>query len=1695
MTAFTASITSALSSDNPFDVIKTTAIAAGATFLTVVVPQFVSGIATIGLAAAASTAGISLLIGVLVTAGAILVGLGVQYLANLKSENEKWVDQAKKIKDAEDAARSLASEQKQAAQESQKQVESAEQLKERFTELNEKSVLTNSEQEEYNELVDEIRKNLPEIITYYNEITGELRVQESLWESILDKQRKQVEIDTRVAFSTAAAASSLNKTVDYNAQISEIADITGIGENLLANLTERINKYQENPFYETDYILKDVNDWEKLAGVLGVEYKGIESLGNSNLGQGYTGLDHYINASYELQREFLSQLVDNTSNLNEFLKQYDNSLSDIISNGAIEAGKTAAESYASIKGEELSTGEQLIREYYGSKTGAAQKNIEILLGITTLENGTTDLGDGITLTDALGGDSAGPSSDNAFETWSKINQKSARDREIGGKQADILKEFYGTDKITTGQLVDTWKKIYGAQAAEVWAELNSDEAGQIQIIETLFGYLQNQKINEQVDKAIAFANEDFYDELNNKLTQAYESGVTKEELDALITYLSQKANVSKEDAKSIIADIQQTYDEAWESFKAYGFDKLFPDSLSSDQMSSLTSFADSIEDELGKGSDVSGIMTSFVNAAKEIGLETDDIITAISAFDWTKLDISNMVELQDNFSETMKAALEDSFNQEEVDTLWRNFFAASEEFNLINVRITSEGSLDVLEDTINEKITGIYEAYSGVSSYISEQVEKGFIDPLNKSKITEKIQDMGLNADDYFSTDSRGNIVFLYEKLAKDSKDLIQNKDVIIQQTKQEIEAGIEELEQQQQTLLYLANQIDGQNEFTNAIYDSAKAEAILQSYMRGDYDESKKISENIEKLKNDTKNSGSIAQELRDQAENYQIEIDKLNERLKNLDTEFTDRIALMNAHNRATDEAIAKGQEAAESAKEDADKYTDALKKVEDAQKKVADAQKKLNEALYGEEYYNDKLDAMYNYTTALEQVQRELDKTKEKFNDFAVENIEEETANYADALKKQTSIYLAERKIWEQSNQEYLKQLATGIPEELKNLNELDENHGITTDISGFYYTDSITGMLALDYDAINNSKIPDEMKDLIEETVKSYNDGIKKIQSIDDTLEKQEKEIDDYKKKILNEYVKIEDEVINILKEKYKEEVDANKEKNEAMAEADSEYLDALEDAINKQRELRERQNAWEDLVQKEKKASLIARDTSGANQVELNELNKEIEEDRQKLLDDTVDSILDNLKEMYDLQKEQREEQITLLEEQLDEEAIIHEAVATISGWNSTEDIAAWMIENNEDLANISDAKFEQKMSEWEDYYNKVNLFENFDRSALSEAIEADSSMINQVLLETSQDQINAASEAAGSAAEKTAQNIESAKETLKDAIDNLNDAVNELAKIEQKKLEEEYNNQHNYDDNYNNINNVDRSGYKNIVANRSEEISKGISLNDLNDNYKNNIQERANEISKNVSKNFLDKISYSPSQNKFYDYDTQTKKQTELSNVDLSLLLKRDPEKIFKALTEANGDSYVKAGKYYADNNMDYSSPINNLSDGSRFRVLLNQKDKEYLYFKTDATAKTLKELGYEVETLNKFMVGLVPFPTYAPSWNKYASGGLVNYTGPAWVDGTPQKPESFLSSEDTKRIGNAAKLLAALPALNYEPSSNSFSQIVGDTTIEVNINIESISDELDLENALDRMKKEIIDAAKPQGSSVILRK
>lgn len=82
-----------------------------------------------------------------------------------------------------------------------------------------------------------------------------------------------------------------------------------------------------------------------------------------------------------------------------------------------------------------------------------------------------------------------------------------------------------------------------------------------------------------------------------------------------------------------------------------------------------------------------------------------------------------------------------------------------------------------------------------------------------------------------------------------------------------------------------------------------------------------------------------------------------------------------------------------------------------------------------------------------------------------------------------------------------------------------------------------------------------------------------------------------------------------------------------------------------------------------------------------------------------------------------------------------------------------------------------------------------------------------------------------------------------------------------------------------------------------------------------------------------------------------------------------------------------------------------------------------------------------------------------------------YAQGGIVDYTGPAWVDGSTSKPEAFLSAYQTEQIGALASALDTSGVSSVSESSNvSFGTI--------SFNVASMSSTEDGKKALDAFVK-----------------
>ena len=88
-----------------------------------------------------------------------------------------------------------------------------------------------------------------------------------------------------------------------------------------------------------------------------------------------------------------------------------------------------------------------------------------------------------------------------------------------------------------------------------------------------------------------------------------------------------------------------------------------------------------------------------------------------------------------------------------------------------------------------------------------------------------------------------------------------------------------------------------------------------------------------------------------------------------------------------------------------------------------------------------------------------------------------------------------------------------------------------------------------------------------------------------------------------------------------------------------------------------------------------------------------------------------------------------------------------------------------------------------------------------------------------------------------------------------------------------------------------------------------------------------------------------------------------------------------------------------------------------------------------------------------------------------------FKTGGIADFTGPAWLDGTPSKPELVLNAQDTKNFLALKDVLRG--AMNSIGSVKGSSY--GDMTYEININVDHINNDYDVDRIAERVKKNIV--------------
>lgn len=1518
-----------------------------------------------GLNAGLAATGIGL---VIVAIGAVIGAITLGIIGLVKWAQEKNKSLSDQIAEAEtklEEIEDLQRERDEDAKSKKATADSTQDMIDRYDELSVKITKTTEEQEEWNQLIADINEQFPEIVSSYDEANNKISIQRDMWQEISDLQKESAKDAQKTASITTGASIGLKRRIaQLELQEQNESRAEELGLDPVGGISKR-SYLQNNVGYQVD-----AAEAQRLIETLELNTEDIQKafgVDTSNYAEaGEEWLDFY-----EMLKDENSEGWDNVYLQLEHIKE-DNET----------ANKRQLEYYDELEKQNISSYLQ---------AGGTDKNIADFIASGAKSQKNSGRYSDFILTD-----------DDFGKAWSSLDKEK--------------KEILNTLNIT----VENWK--------DVSKDLQEDEDWQAEYAaaaetynEELIATLASGKLTSNVEELITqymteytSMSQEELERLEDKLNSEI-LGMDEEAQGTMSTALAEYRDKHEEERQGYVDNLSDILEKDAEYFEKWTIDE-------------LEAFNNKIQDAINNFGGAGG--TQYIKDLQDNvfkGIDQTKINQALGAINWSNATALNWDEFREESIEQLK-----EIGIKGAEAFFDDWAEQEKRWGNITLSIQNEEDFEKFMQDVDDTIDKISGARADIAE-LSSKVAKG--EKLNLDDYdayAKKIEEMGLKVEDYLKIDSNGNIIANAEKLKTIYSDAYDEQIKLVKaqldglaedqkNRKSQIdlihEANLAEIDSNE----YIQEQIKNENELLAIDYErlslKAKEEhnyALANEYTRQAWETRRKglaSEEEITKKRNEMRNKEN--KRYREQTIQLNEEEKARREELIKKLAELENRkVADMKMYLDAYEEGLEQDTEAAEELTEANDKLAESMEKVADAQEKVNEALEKikkkeqdvidkteeLNKILYGDELHKNKLDAMYNYSTALDAITTRTSRAKSSLESYnGKEDVSALMQTYMQGTHAEVVNRSAQNEVIAASIRNYEQVLSSKLAREISSMNAAHGSH-MSTNISDYVYKNG--DVTAVNFQALNAAQLPDEISDYVEECVETINNLQKQIDDNTEAIKQKEKEIRDMRKNALQRRVNLEKEVAEVLKKQAEDEVKTQKDKYDALKDADDDYLNALEQAINKERELRERNKEWNDLATKEKKLSLMQRDTSGANAKEVMNLEQDVQDTRENLLDKTIDDIIKGMKEMYELQQESREKELEYQEAMMESTEWIKQATAIIDGWTTSDEMVTWFIQHATDEYTEGSAAVQELMRmSWEDTGNQMVADSEILSQDMSDLAVATHEEISQTVIETSEtltEQADFSLQSIVASAEdaiaKGEQALEDAIREVQNARDDYREAIKELEEAE-------------------------------AAARQAEEDAR-------------RAQQNAEE------------------QRAAYGAGAWTDDTSSASTNAV-------PSDSSIAAAESDIVRKVTAGILDPDQGIEALAKLG-----------LNYRKKTRTYYNYGAGRNETVFTG-EIE--------------------KYASGGLVDYTGPAWVDGTPDDPEAFLSAEDTKRIGQAAELLASLPFFGGGSINNSVNN--GDSLIEVHINIENISSDVDLDNALDKMKNAIWEAANPAGSSVILSK
>lgn len=762
--------------------------------------------------------------------------------------------------------------------------------------------------------------------------------------------------------------------------------------------------------------------------------------------------------------------------------------------------------------------------------------------------------------------------------------------------------------------------------------------------------------------------------------------------------------------------------------------------------------------------------------------------------------------------------------------------------------------------------------------------------------------------------------------------------------------------------------------------------------------------------------------------------------------------------------------------------------------ASKTTADNTKKAAEEA---EKWENSFDHLYNLTQDINAELRTREKLEKQYNRYQKERI---------PLGK-TLAQISKAELYNLEQQRKLQEKM--FEARKKDITDTEEKYKDYVQYAHYNWQDQT---IEIEWDKIN-AVTDEETGNKIEEYISKLEEIQDQIQEAEDALEDINDEVAEIRERGAKANQELQDMVLDKLIEREQQQIDLQEKTNQAINDAASDLHDAISHNIEKMRQDRDNERKKEDLAEKERRLAYLKMDTTGGNALAIKQLEKELKEEREEFNDALVDQALTNMQEQNEEAANQRERQVELLQGILDFQKTIgyfsQRALEIVEA--GTKD--GFLVENSD----LYDLLITDNNDYWEKSVASRNAYLSeiatlvAEKYAKDELVNSERNLNNggymtQMMNATSAEQFRQAEEARNNYINEhpeegwattgfsdsyqlgqinkkglTTEQIlgTNTKGTKYDFQALINQAIKDQ-NWEEAAIWEGYRDLKLHmlnRDSERTYGSQAASAYAKATGSLTSSGERGTAKDQSASHSTSILEEKAKKLYETSMANlpepttdggYMTLMQEAMDRGRFDEAFAYAKKRDAKIDTTGKAYNEQDSFKYVYRRFTGYGDNWEAAraeykkgfGAGYKDGE-DYKALTDSAISNSQWKKAFyyaGQRDKKLA---TDPSVAQYK--GPRDDTTWEYVFR---------KWNgQFKTGGLVEGTGLAWLDGTPSRPEYVLNAGQTQAFLRLADMVSNL-------GSGLTQQTVGDTYINVDINVDQIANDYDVEVAANKVKQ-----------------